>query len=72
MAAPRHTRESRSCLLYTSHERNFVLRPWAHLDPEATLRVGPTVAHPVRLVADVLVELGLSGVRPGPVWSPAW
>lgn len=55
-----------------AHERNFVLRPWAHLDPEATLRVGPTVAHPVRLVADVLVELGPSGVRPGPVWSPAW
>ena len=22
-----------------AHERNFVLRPWAHLDPEATLRL---------------------------------
>lgn len=55
-----------------AHERNFVLRPWLQLDPDATLRVGPTVAHPIRPVADILAELGLSGVRPGPTWSPAW
>ena len=55
-----------------AHERNFVLRPWLQLDAEATLRLGPTVADPIRRVADVLAELGLTGVRPGPSWSPAW
>ena len=55
-----------SCLTY------FVLIPWARLDPEATLRVGPTVAHPIQRVADLAAELGARGVRTGPIWGPAW
>lgn len=55
-----------------ARERNFVLYPWRHIDPDATLRLGPTVAHPIRRVADVLSELGTNGIRPGPSWSPAW
>ncbi len=55
-----------------AHERNFVLIPWARLDPEATLRVGPTVAHPIQRVADLAAELGARGVRTGPIRGPAW
>lgn len=55
-----------------AHERNFVLIPWARLDPEATLRVGPTVAHPIQRVADLAADLGARGVRTGPIWGPAW
>lgn len=55
-----------------AHERGFVVVPWAQADPEATLRLGPTVAHPVRPVAEVAAELGRTGLRPGPDWSPAW
>ncbi len=55
-----------------AHERNFVLAPWAQLDSAATLRLGPTVSHPVRRVADVLAELGPAGIRRGPSWGPAW
>ena len=55
-----------------AHERNFILIPWSRLDPEATLRVGPTVAHPIQRVADLAAELGARGVRTGPIWGPAW
>ena len=55
-----------------AHERGFVLAPWVQIDPEATLRVGPTVAHAIHRVADVLAAVGTTGIRPGPVWSPAW
>ncbi len=55
-----------------AHEHNFVLMPWAQVDPEATVRLGPTVAHAIRGVADIAAELGPAGVRRGPTWSPAW
>ena len=55
-----------------AHERNILLIPRARLDPEATLRVGPTVAHPIQRVADLAAELGARGVRTGPIWGPAW
>lgn len=47
-----------------AHERAFVLQPWADADPAATVRVGDQV----RPVAEVLAELGIDGVRPGPDW----
>ena len=55
-----------------AHERSFVLVPWAQVDAEATVRVGPTVAHAIRGVAELAAELGRAGIRHGPAWSPAW
>lgn len=55
-----------------AHERAFVLAPWSELAPDALMRVGDGPEAPLRRVADVLGELGRSGVRPGPAWSPAW
>jgi dihydroneopterin aldolase/2-amino-4-hydroxy-6-hydroxymethyldihydropteridine diphosphokinase len=51
-------------------ERPFVLVPWAQVDPEAVLRLGPAPSDQVRSVADVLAGLDTSGVRPGPDWPP--
>lgn len=45
-----------------AHERAFVLVPWLQAEPEAALRVGGEV----RRVADLVQELDVSGVRPGP------
>jgi dihydroneopterin aldolase/2-amino-4-hydroxy-6-hydroxymethyldihydropteridine diphosphokinase len=45
-----------------AHERAFVLVPWAQADPEATLRV----AGEVRRVAELVMAMDTSGVRPGP------
>lgn len=45
-----------------AHERAFVLVPWLQAEPEAALRVGGEV----RRVADLVRELDVSGVRPGP------
>jgi dihydroneopterin aldolase/2-amino-4-hydroxy-6-hydroxymethyldihydropteridine diphosphokinase len=42
-----------------AHERAFVLQPWLDADPEARLRVGDGV----RPVADLLAEVGDTGVR---------
>jgi dihydroneopterin aldolase/2-amino-4-hydroxy-6-hydroxymethyldihydropteridine diphosphokinase len=53
-------------------ERAFVLLPWSRLDPDATLRTGPSVSDPVVRVADRLAGLDTRGMRPGPQWSPAW
>ena len=51
-----------------AHERGFVLVPWARVDPAATVRVGKQV----RRVVDVLHDVDITGVRPGPDWSPGW
>ncbi|MGB8382961.1 MAG: 2-amino-4-hydroxy-6-hydroxymethyldihydropteridine diphosphokinase [Dermatophilaceae bacterium] len=52
-------------------QRAFVLEPWAQVDPDAVLRLGPSPADPVRRVVDVLAGLDRRGVRPGPAgWSP--
>jgi dihydroneopterin aldolase / 2-amino-4-hydroxy-6-hydroxymethyldihydropteridine diphosphokinase len=51
-----------------AHERGFVLVPWARVDPAATVRVGEQV----RRVVDVLHDVDITGVRPGPDWSPEW
>jgi len=51
-----------------AHERGFVLVPWAHVDPAATVRVGDHV----RRVAELTAEVDTSGVRTGPDWSPEW
>jgi dihydroneopterin aldolase/2-amino-4-hydroxy-6-hydroxymethyldihydropteridine diphosphokinase len=51
-----------------AHERGFVLLPWSLADPAATLRTGERV----RRVAELVAEVGTSGVRSGPDWSPAW
>lgn len=53
-------------------QRAFVLQPWAAIDPAAILRTGPSLADPVRRVADLLADLTLDGVRPGPSWAPTW
>lgn len=50
-------------------ERAFVLAPWAEVDPDAVLRVGPAASDPLRRVADLLAGLDRSGIRPGP---PGW
>lgn len=55
-----------------AHERAFVLAPWSDLAPDALMRVGADPEAPLRRVADVLGDLGRSGVRPGPAWSPQW
>lgn len=49
-------------------ERAFVLAPWAEVDPDATLPLGPAPSDPVRRVADLLAGLDATGVRPGPDW----
>jgi dihydroneopterin aldolase/2-amino-4-hydroxy-6-hydroxymethyldihydropteridine diphosphokinase len=51
-----------------AHERGFVLVPWSHADPDATVRVGEDVVP----VARALTTVDTTGVRPGPDWSPAW
>ena len=51
-----------------AHERGFVLVPWSLADPAATIRADGQV----RPVADLVGEVGTSGVRPGPDWSPTW
>lgn len=53
-------------------ERAFVLLPWSLADPDAVMRVGPSVTDPVIRVADRLAELDQHGIRQGPQWSPAW
>jgi dihydroneopterin aldolase/2-amino-4-hydroxy-6-hydroxymethyldihydropteridine diphosphokinase len=45
-----------------AHERGFVLVPWADADSEATLRVDGEV----RRVAELVAEVGTSGVTLGP------
>ena len=45
-----------------AHERPFVLVPWLQAEPEAALRVDGQV----RRVADLVADLDLSGIRPGP------
>lgn len=45
-----------------AHERAFVLVPWADADSEATLRVDGEV----RRIADLVAEVGTSGVTLGP------
>jgi dihydroneopterin aldolase/2-amino-4-hydroxy-6-hydroxymethyldihydropteridine diphosphokinase len=51
-----------------AHERAFVLVPWTHADPRATLRTAPGDGG-IRPVADLLSGLDRSGVRPGPRWE---
>ncbi len=52
-------------------QRAFVLVPWAQVDPDAVLRLGPSPSDPVRPVAEVLAGLDRRGVRTGPAgWSP--
>ncbi|MBK8468514.1 MAG: dihydroneopterin aldolase [Candidatus Phosphoribacter sp.] len=53
-------------------ERAFVLLPWAHADPEATMRLGHSTSDPIVRVADRAADLGGHGIHPGPEWSPAW
>jgi dihydroneopterin aldolase/2-amino-4-hydroxy-6-hydroxymethyldihydropteridine diphosphokinase len=45
-----------------AHERGFVLVPWVQVDPEAVLRVDGEV----RRVADLVHDVDVSGIRPGP------
>lgn len=45
-----------------AHQRPFVLVPWLQAEPEAALRVDGQV----RRVADLVADLDLSGIRPGP------
>jgi len=58
-----------------AHERGFVLSPWAAADGDALARAGDGG---IRRVADLSADLcepgeaDPAGVRPGPVWSPAW
>ncbi|KNX36158.1 2-amino-4-hydroxy-6-hydroxymethyldihydropteridine diphosphokinase [Luteipulveratus halotolerans] len=49
-----------------AHERAFVLVPWLAADAEARLRT----PEGVQRVADLLADLDVSGVRPGPDWEP--
>ncbi len=51
-----------------AHERAFVLVPWLQADGEAALRVDGQV----RRVEDLVNEINLAGVRPGPEWEPGW
>lgn len=45
-------------------DRAFVLVPWAHVDPEALVRVGDQVEP----LSEVLARADRAGVRPGPAW----
>ena len=51
-----------------AYERGFVLAPWSHADPVATIRTDGGV----RTVVDLVADVDTSGVRPGPDWSPTW
>jgi dihydroneopterin aldolase / 2-amino-4-hydroxy-6-hydroxymethyldihydropteridine diphosphokinase len=51
-----------------AHQRGFVLVPWAQVDPEAVVRDGDHLMS----VKDLAARADISGVRPGPAWSPTW
>ena len=53
-------------------QRAFVLVPWARVDPDARLRLGSRSSDPIRAVTDLVAELDVSGITPGPGWGQQW
>jgi dihydroneopterin aldolase/2-amino-4-hydroxy-6-hydroxymethyldihydropteridine diphosphokinase len=54
-----------------AHERMFVLAPWSAVDATAELRLGQALV-PVSELLERAEGANPAGIRPGPVWSPAW